>query len=150
MKNAGVLKRRQQGDWLLEITYDMNSVKTKTRACFCCCYKIAIFILLMKQWRILSHLWKSCKCKSVCGDKKQNQIIKNHEIWNNCAVGFGLDGEAALKLLILAKLTLKESKMLLGFLPAILWWMGNPLHTSREYIVYKTTPRKAAIKIHPS
>lgn len=34
--------------------------------------------------------------------------------------GFGLDGEAALKLLILAKLTLKESKMLLGFLPAIL------------------------------
>lgn len=34
--------------------------------------------------------------------------------------GFGLDGEAALKLLILAELTLKESKMLLGFLPAIL------------------------------
>lgn len=57
--------------------------------------------------------------------------------------------EAALKLLILAKVTLKERKMLLGFLPAILWWMGNPLHTSGEYIVYKTR-REATIKIHPS
>lgn len=34
--------------------------------------------------------------------------------------GFELGGGAALKLLISAKLTLKGSKMLLGFLPAIL------------------------------
>lgn len=57
------------------------------RACFCCHCKVVAFVLLMKQCRILSQLSKDCKYKSVCVDKKQNQIIKNHEIWNGCGVG---------------------------------------------------------------